>query len=416
MSTRARFAASFAWACAAVVAAVYVLRGAFVPRLVGALKYGRGDCVINWLGARAWISHVDVYSPAGLKWAGISVMGHPPTTPMWYLPFWSYDIFELSQIFGHLLVFMLLVHLVLVASELRVPQPLATGFLAFAVVMHTSWWSYHVQMVQLSEPIALLYVLAWICLRRNHDVATGLLLGMACTMKLYAGLVVLPFLVARRWRVVGAAAAIYVGFAVLATWHFGLACWHEYLPMLRQTQNAWMSNLKNASLHGIILRLWFRPGGPRGPMLLKATLLAWTLSLAIIGALVWSTRRVFARRPETTPGTIDDRVDLPFALFTTASVWLNPVVWEHYDVTLLFPMALALVTAWRLRGRDRLGWLVGVTAAVALVAYLLGIDMYAKTNAPSLRLLVWYVTANWLPWPIMLAVLGALFWRRERAA
>jgi hypothetical protein len=414
MSARTKFGIGFAYACAAVVASVYILRGAFVPRLVDALKYGRGDCVINWLGARAWISHVDPYSATGLKWAGLSVMGHPPTTPMWYLPFWRYDIFELSQIFGHLLVFMLLVHLVLVASELRLPQPLATALFGFALVMDTSWWVYHVQMVQLSEPIALFYVLAWICLRRHHDVASGILLGLACTMKLYAGLVLLLLVLGRRWRGVIAAAIVYLGFAALATWRFGFACWYEYLPMLRSTQNAWLSNLKNASLHGVILRLWWRPGGPRGPALTSATLLSWGLALAIIAAMAWLSRRALAKKPATVPGTIDESIDLPFALVSTASVWLNPVVWEHYDVTLLFPMAVAVVAAWRVEGRRRVAWVAATVVVIAFVVYLLSIDMYAKNQAHDRRALVWYVTANWLPWPLVMGVLGVLLWRQDR--
>lgn len=408
MTPQMRFAAGFVYACAAVVASVYLLRDAFVPGLVDALKFGRGDCVINWLGARAWISHVDVYSPAGLKWAGLGVMGHPPTTPMWYLPFWRQDIFELSQIFGHLLLFMLLVHLVLVAAELRVPQALATALLAFALVMSTTWWVYHVQMVQLSEPIALLYVLGWLCLRRDHDVACGVLLGLACTMKLYAGLVLLLLVLGRRWRGVVAAALVYLAFAALATWHFGLACWREYLPMLRETQRVWLSHPRNASLHGIILRLW---SGPRGPVRVGATVTSWALALLLVAAAAWASRRALARRAPAP--ALDERIDLPFALFTTASVWLNPVVWEHYDVTLLFPLGVALVAAWRVTGRARWAWIGGVTVAVAFVVWLLSIDMYLKNHAAK-EVVRWYLAANWLPWPLTLAVLGALLWQRER--
>ncbi|MGZ3427722.1 MAG: hypothetical protein ACXVCV_13785, partial [Polyangia bacterium] len=116
-------------------------------------------------------------------------------------------------------------------------------------------------------------------------------------------------------------------------------------------------------------------------------------------------------------GAINEEVDLPFAIFSVASVWLNPVAWEHYNVTLLFPLALAGFAVWR-RGRPRrladAGWTAAVTALLLFVAWLLSIDMYEKNHAATEAATRWYVTANWLPWPITLAVLGALLWRQRR--
>src|SRR3954468_10581387 len=140
MTPRMKLAAAFTYACGAVAASVWFLRDAFIPHLVVTLKSGGGDCVINWLGARAWLERRDVYSAAGLKWAGLNVFGHPPTTPLWYLPFARYDIYDLGQLYGHFLLFMLLIHLVLVAAELRAPVALASGLLAWAMVMDTQWW------------------------------------------------------------------------------------------------------------------------------------------------------------------------------------------------------------------------------------------------------------------------------------
>jgi hypothetical protein len=408
--SRARFAAAFLYTCAAVAAAIWFLRDAFVPRLLGALKSGGGDCVINWLGARAWEKHLDIYSPAGLKWAGLSTFGHPPTTPLWYLPFTPYDIFDLTQLFGHFLIFMLLIHLVLVASELRVPMVLPTSLVAWALVMDTQWWVYHVTMLQLSEPIAFLYVLAWICLRRDHEIGSGILLGLACSMKVYAGLLVLMLLVGRRWRGVAAAVVVYLAFVVAATWGFGRACWREYLPMMRESQEAWVGRANNASLQGIMVRAW-PTSWMTGHWVPKAMLAAMLLSALIIAGLLWLSRRDLTAR---VTGRGDEAIDLPFALFSVASVWLNPVAWEHYNVTLLLPMAVALFAVWRQPGRARIAWIAVVTGALLLIAYFLSINMLDKSNAKNGAEARRLVTANWLPWPMMLALLGALIWRRRR--
>jgi hypothetical protein len=128
--------------------------------------------------------------------------------------------------------------------------------------------------------------------------------------------------------------------------------------------------------------------------------------------MAWAVRGWAVRKPAV--GGIDEDGDLPFAIFSVASVWLNPVAWEHYNATLLFPVALVLFTAWRQAGRHRIAWGAAMTAVVLFVAWLLSLNMYLKNSATTNGAVRWYVTANWLPWPLTLLALGALWWRRER--
>ncbi|MDB4967848.1 MAG: Membrane protein, partial [Myxococcales bacterium] len=267
LTPRARFGAALAYGVLAMVATFELLRDAFANKLVAALRTGTGDCVINWLGARAWQRGIDVYSPEGLRWAGLPSFGHPPTTPLWYLPFTAYGIFELNQVYGHLLILMLLVHCVLLAAELRAPVALVTGLFAFALVSDTSWWANHVAMIQISEPIAFLYLLAWLFLRRDHETLAGVMVGLALSLKLYAGLLVVMLLVGRRWRGAGAAVATYLVFAIAATWRFGFACWGEFAKMLPATQNYWTAHIRNAGVQGIVLRWWWPSCQQRGGVL-----------------------------------------------------------------------------------------------------------------------------------------------------
>jgi hypothetical protein len=408
LSPRARYAAASAYTAVALVSTFVFLRDALANKLAAALRTGTGDCVINWLGARAWQRGINVYSPEGLRWANLPSFGHPPTTPLWYLPFTAYGIFELNQVYGQMLMLVLLVHCLLLAAELRAPLPLVTGLLAYALVSDTSWWANHVAMIQISEPIAFLYLLAWIFLRRDREVTAGILIGLALTLKLYAGLLVIMLLAGGRRRGAAAAVATYVVFALAATWRFGFACWGQFAKMLPATQNFWTAHIRNGSLQGIVLRWWWPACHNRGGTLPIATVVATLLSAALVVGLVWLTRRSLRRK--TPAATIDDTIDLPFALFAVASAWLNPVVWEHYYVTLLMPIGLAAFAAWRQPSR-RLA--VGVSLLVAAVVLLLGIDMWAKTRGHHHFALHLYEVANWLPWPLTLAALAALQWRRR---
>lgn len=414
LTPRARFGAAFAYATAGLIATFLLLRDALANKLVAALRTGTGDCVINWLGARAWQRGIDVYSPGGLRWANLPSFGHPPTTPLWYLPFTAYGIFELNQVYGQLLMLMLLVHCLLLAAELRAPVALVSGLVVYALVSDTTWWANHVAMIQISEPIAFLYLLAWILLRRDHETAAGALIGLALTLKLYAGLLIVMLLLGRRWRGALAAVAVYLIFATLATWRFGLACWSEFARMLPATQNYWTAHIRNAGLQGVVLRWWWPACGPRGGVLPLATMVATLLSVALVALVVWRTRGALVRKVPAP--AIDESIDVPFALFATLSAWLNPVVWEHYDVTLIMPLGIALFAAWRTTPRR---WAIVVTALVVAVVLLLGIDMWQKSRVGT-PLTGWrhvklhlYEVANWLPWPLTLVALGLVQQRQS---
>jgi hypothetical protein len=416
---RLRFSAACAWGVVALGTAFWLLRDAIADKLLWALRQGDGDCVVNWLAARAFERGINPYSPDGLRWAGLRDLGHPPTTSLWYLPFTSYGIYDLNQVFGLLLILLLLVHFVLLAAELRAPVPLATALLGYALVMDTSWWREHVHMIQVSEPIAFLYLVAWIFLRRNHEIACGVVLGLALSIKPYAGLLVIMLLVGRRWAGAIAAAATWAVLALVVTVRFGFACWRQFLAMLPATQAFWTAHIRNASVQGIVARAWpTHAGAP--PPLWAVALVAALVGVALVAVLAMATRGPLARKEPAPP--IDDAIDLPFALFAVASAWLNPVVWEHYDVTLIQPIGVALFAAWRLDGRNRRAWAAAVTLALVAVALLLSIDMNTKsqlriaTTAHDRARLHAYEVANWLPWPLMLAVGGALLWRRGRSS
>jgi alpha-1,2-mannosyltransferase len=376
---------------------------AIPTRVAPALLTLNGDGVVDWIGARALREGYDPYSAAGLKRAGIEVygFGHPPTTPFWFLPFTRLGPMGLHQVTGQLVVLMLLVHLIVVASELALPAPLATATLAFGAVLSQSWMQDHLAMVQLGEPIAFLYVLAWVCLRREQPLAGGALLGLACTLKLFPGLMLLYLLVTRRWRAAAAAAATWLAVAAYMTAHFGLAAWPEYFAQQPSIANTWMAHVRNGSLHGVVLRLFWPACQARGPTLPLASALSLVAALAILVAL-WRATRGGAAQAAT--------MDASYAAFSVASVFLNPWVWEHYYVLLLFPL---LVAAALLGDALRLGLprpqAALLAAALLSVVALLGIDMHQKQQDGMGHLkLHAYEVANWLPWPLVMAILAAL--------
>jgi alpha-1,2-mannosyltransferase len=409
------------WDRRTLYAVVVVLASAWLlsdglPASVQALREHPWDGKVDWQGAQAFKKHENPYSPEGFRAIGSPGVGfgHPPTTPFWFLTTTDLDMTTMSQVLGLLVVCALLVHCLIVAVELRFPVPFATGVLIFALVLRTSWMRYHLGLAQLSELIAFSYVLSWRFLRRGNEIAAGAMLGFACTLKLFPGLMVLWLLVTGRWRAVAAACALWLPIAIYMTTGFGLVSWHQFFGVQSAIADHWVCHIENASVYGIALRM-FRPVCKGyGPTLRAATALATAVSVALV-ALAW---RLTARASRMTA-----EIDLPFALFSVVSYTTNPWVWEHYNVFLILPMALCLRTLFAERrvglggGKLALGLLV-----LAVTGYLLSIDRTLKMTLrdkygfdKSLhRAVHFYEVANWLPAVLMIALVGALAYRAER--
>jgi hypothetical protein len=402
------------YALGAIGLAGALLVDAIPKRIVPPLNEFGGDGVVDWLGAKAFWEGWSPFSPEGLKRAGIEKygFGHPPTTPFWFLAFTNVDPRGLHQLSGHVVLILLLVQLILIATELRAPAPIATALFAFAMVVSQSWMQNHLQMVQLGEPIAFLLVLGWYFLRRDRQYAGGAMIGLSATLKLFPGLMFVFLAFSRRWRALTAASAAWLGVAAVMTYRYGgLTCWPQYFAQQPSIANFWMAHIRNGSLQGAVLRLWWPTCGYRGPVLPKAEALAAAAALVML-ALMWRVARREMRLAST--------VDASYALFMTASVFFNPWIWEHYFVILILPVAVAISELWRAAHSGLGWWQTGLGAALlAAVLTMVNIDMNVKGGFNprvgdqhlKMHLAELY---NWLPWPLTMVLLGGLVYWFDR--
>jgi hypothetical protein len=384
-------------------AARFLTRG--IPQQIApAIQEFEGDCVVDWIGARAWSERYDPYSDAGLKRFGIPNLGHPPTTPFWFLPVRDVDPRQAHGIVGVIVLFLLFTMLWLLAVELGAPAVPATVALAFGFVVQQTWMKSHISAMQISEPLAFLLVLSWWFLRRKRELAGGAMMGLALTLKFIPGLILIWFALTRRWKALAAAVAAWLPIAAIMTWGFGgLACWREYFAKQPEINNYWAASPKNGALAGVVLRLfWPACHEHHGGNLPSATAITIVVSLALL-VLAW---RVGRRSAE---------LDGPFALFSTVAIFVNPVIWEHYYVLLIFPFAIA---AKLLHDARVARWkqLAGVIA-LALVVWMVTFDIEAKFRKAGTH---WHLKmhlfeiANWIVWPILIALLAVLVYREGR--
>jgi hypothetical protein len=408
---------------------------------------GYGDCRVDWGAARLFLEHRSPYTEDGLASMGIGFygFGHPPTTSFWFLPFAKMGYPLMSEILAILVVISLLFHLIVCVNELDLPMKAGIVAVVFGWLLGTSWMIEHVHIVQVSEIIAFMYVLAWYYLRRDREIVAGIILGLACTFKLFPGVTVLFLFLTRRFRGVLAACAAYLPVAVIMTRGFGTESWKLFLQQQAPMVQYWAGDVRNSSVVGVTYHLlrplceypmmratWPEQKIRELPHTTPPEVMWGTVLSLVLLAVLWLASRRAARSRAT--------IDVPFAIFSAASPFVNVWVWEHYYPILIMPALVVAAAIWRRLGdvwrslgaaplagsgwRKEIGPLVGclgLASGLWLLVKVLTIPMlkkqelygqyWALKNAhqpvPSSlhRELHWLEVANWLPWALVIALL-----------
>jgi len=382
------------------------------------------DALQDWLGARMYVTGESPYTKHGLSKLHTVAFGHPPTAPFLLIPMARFDKALAAEMMDLALWLLLAIHLYVCARAVKFPSPAALTVLLFGWALTTEGLVNHWHAIQSSEYIAAGIVFCWIYLRRGRQVPAGIALGLAATFKLFPGVLFLLLLVARRFRAFAAASLTYLGIAAFMSATYGFDAWKLFLTQQGPVADVWVGSVRNASLHGIVVRL-LTPvcqGDPHPSAKANYIAAGAALTLLVLSSLL--SLKALKRAREQDPRAID----VPYALFTVLSVFINPWVWEHYWVLLIQP---AFVVASGLYGplRDAFrGWLDESTSSRALVsnaaafgfgaacigatAKLIGsqdvrterlLDLWRSTKSDwSHRQMHLYEVFNCLPWIIML--------------
>jgi alpha-1,2-mannosyltransferase len=402
---------------AALVGLVLLIRPTIEGWVMAWRRYPH-DGVVDWIVARAFLAGTDPYAPAALRAAKLEGLGHPPTTGFWMLPFAGYSLADMSVIYGHVVLVLVFAWSLLMARQLRWPWPTLTAALVFVAVAGTGWFKYQLALAQIGALIAAAYVVAWALLRSGRDVAAGVALGLACTIKLHPGLVVLFLLLSGRFRAVAAACAAYLAVFALMTSRLGLDAWGEYVVSEKAVVNTWLGHPHNASLQGIIVRAFSPACLGRGVPSPAVTALSLALSVGLCLGAWWLSRSAWKGKGESSSAPTAN-FDLGYALVVALSVFLNPFTFEHYFLQLVLPTAIAItaLVAARRAGLSAPSTVAGALA-VAAIGVLLAIDpftqdRYSWTKDHLQRHA--FEVLNWLHIVVLLGLLGGLLaWFNRR--
>jgi hypothetical protein len=254
----------------------------------------------------------------------------------------------------------------------------------------------NVQLGQVALVLLLLLSIVWVAARGGRDTAAGIALGLALTMKLFVALLLLYFLVRRRWRLVAWSAATLLLTTTAGLLVFGLASFREYLSALETV--TWFASNWNASFLGFFTRIL---GGSENVPLVDvpglAHALSYALSLVGVLGLVWLS---WPRGGEPLPAAFD----LGFGLSLALMLLVSPLGWIYY----LPLMLIALAGAWRVSGSLKwalvVAWILSIIPTPVLQA--------VEVNDP----LSWFTWASVYFYAALAftLALGLIMWRLRR--
>jgi hypothetical protein len=403
-------------------------------------KAGWGDGAMDWQAAQMFWHGISPYSPASLSQLQVAGFGHPPTTPFWFLPLADLDHRTLAEYLGILNLGLALAVVALAVFSLRLPAPYLVSALVYGFVQSLPPAQEHARVIQISVWIALAYALAWHWLRSGRDLQAGWMLGLACTLKLFPGLLVVYLLWSRRWRAVAGALSAFLAIATVMTWRWGFGAWSSFFGQQGAIAQRWLPDVRNASLHGVIRR-FFAARCERVPIDdIRATVAIAAISLLLVAVACWLSARARRRLPESVA------FDRSFSLFCVLSAFLNPWIWEHYFYLLVVPALVAakgiadeLIRVWQCWVTGRLPWtelalasaLGSVSCLPFVLAYLTyehefttngrALSSYCEVAAASpmrdwlLSQSRYFELINWAPWPAFIALFFGLLACRRAA-
>ncbi|HYO49606.1 MAG TPA: glycosyltransferase family 87 protein [Chloroflexia bacterium] len=356
-----------------------------------------------WVGARlaiegqgAMLYDAGAFRSASIRLGAVPDIFDPnsPATILLYLPIAGLDVHTARTLWICASLAFFILAWALLLRALRLP-PLVALALSAAVPLFQPWRA-NIRTGQ-DYAAALLFIVAGALFslraeppngdasrsgRGMGSFAAGCSLGFAILMRQFYGTVhLLPALVYRQWKSVGAAVGVY-GTAVLITlvW-FGPGVWGTSLNLI----TTWRERPETAvnayqSLNNFLTHLFrYHPQWNPGPILDAPWLVGplwWTLAgllVAVSVYTIWRTRNIGE-------GSASAQRLLPYALATPLALLISPISEDYHHTLAVFPLAVVagvLVQLWSLEraemgekrpgyGRAVIPWLVLVLAAVLL--------------------------------------------------
>ena len=201
----------------------------------------------------------------------------------------------------------------------------AIGVAILPVSRAVRWWivllagigwlfAYAVKLGQVGPILFLLFAIGWRWLER--PAAVGLSAGLGTAIKLQPGIIFVWAVLTRRWSAVLIGGALLAVLSLAATLLAGVDAWSDFVVLLGQVADP-VTTPRNASPGAIAFQL--------GASEAVASVVQWACVALVVGAVVVAARWTTA--------------EASYLVAVIASQLVSPVLWDHYAILLLLPVA-----------------------------------------------------------------------------
>jgi len=300
------------------------------------------DFVQDYCAARLTSTGEPIFGPAFeprcLELTGVSGINnfHPPPYTTLVRPLAGFDYRTASWIWSTILLlsfwFITRICISLVGDEKR------DRLLYFSALM---LWAPAIECIGLLaiSPILALGTSILIAFRagkfRENDLLEGVVLGLLASVKLFPGLLFMPYLIAGRFRTcLAAILSVLVFFAITAN-QFGISQIAFYFSQIvNKNVNEFAGFVTNDSINGVLISYFLDTPWSTAPFQSAAAKISLQIALSIatlISAWIISRKAQACKRP-----------DLSLAIWVPSMILLSPISWTHSLVMLLAPLSLLL--------------------------------------------------------------------------
>lgn len=258
-----------------------------------------------------------------------------------FVPFALLPFSTSIRLFALLLIPLYLSCLWILKTNLKInlPQPQ----MVFLVGVLLVWYPfvYNLSVVPISLIVVWLLLFAWSMDRRGNHLGAGAVIGIACLIKLFPGLMIFYFLLRRRFKsIVSFCFVILIG-GLISLAMVGLEDVVLYVShVIPSDTSSYMISPANFSVAGVVSKLFVSSNyiSPLYQSPTAATIVQIVLSGFIFFLYIFDLRQL----PDNLWGD-----DIAYAISPIAMLLLSPVSWQHFFPILLLPFGLILIALMR---------------------------------------------------------------------
>ena len=263
------------------------------------------------------------------------INAHPPFTAMLLFPLWGLSFHNAIFLWSLITIACAF----LISFLLIKPEEGSFLYVPFLFLFITAWPPFQLNLAQgqTSILITLFVVAGWYFLKKGKEGMSGFFIALATMLKFYPGLLILYFLISKKYTAFLYAVAttgIILTLTVLVTKYEFL---HFLSGMVPADIGYWEAHLQNSSFNGFATKLFLSVKTSPGTGALTASISYFDKNLFLYGteALLvlygaWSIKRY----------SYAD--DLGLSAFVLASLLLSPLCWDHYLTLLLLPLIVLI--------------------------------------------------------------------------